>query len=96
MLFRSTYEHPEFHRRFVTARWARDHEFCTTLDDYLRRRTTLAQWTPRMGLGRNGQGRLDLLSHAAAFASRPDQAAALVEAYQETVRTTHDRLLEFS
>lgn len=91
-----TYEHPEFHRRFVTARWARDHEFCTTLDDYLRRRTTLAQWTPRMGLGRNGQGRLDLLSHAAAFASRPDQAAALVEAYQETVRTTHDRLLEFS
>jgi len=31
--------------------WCVQNEFCCTLDDYLRRRTNIAQWTPRQGLG---------------------------------------------
>lgn len=34
---------------------ARDHERCRTLEDYLRRRTPLAQQVPRLGLGRNDE-----------------------------------------
>lgn len=39
----------------VSAAWARDHEHCRTLDDYLRRRTNVAQWLPRGGLGRHDE-----------------------------------------
>jgi dTDP-4-amino-4,6-dideoxygalactose transaminase len=34
-----------------SATWCRDHESCHTLADYLRRRTNIAQWLPRGGLG---------------------------------------------
>lgn len=32
-----------------------EHEHCCTLEDYLRRRTNIAQWVPREGLGRNDE-----------------------------------------
>ncbi len=35
--------------------WCRDHEFACTLEDYLRRRTNVAQWIPRGGLGRRDE-----------------------------------------
>ena len=35
--------------------WCRDHELACTLEDYLRRRTNAAQWTPRGGLGRRDE-----------------------------------------
>lgn len=78
---------------FVTPQWARDHEFCVTLDDYLRRRTSIAQWTPRMGLGSAGENRAGLLEMAAAFADDPADAAAMVDAHEERVRRVHDALL---
>ena len=31
--------------------WCVSHEFCCTLEDYLRRRTNISQWIPREGLG---------------------------------------------
>jgi len=31
--------------------WCVSNEFCCTLEDYLRRRTNISQWTPREGLG---------------------------------------------
>lgn len=34
-----------------SAKWCLEQELCCTLDDYLRRRTNIAQWVPRMGLG---------------------------------------------
>ena len=40
-----------------SAAWCRDHEHCHTLDDYLRRRTNIAQWTPRCGLGADSEYR---------------------------------------
>jgi glycerol-3-phosphate dehydrogenase len=85
--------HTELGHEFVTAEWARDHEFCMTLDDYLRRRTSIAQWTPRMGLGRNGCGREFLLNLAENFTDGPADATAMVEAYERQVRETYDPLL---
>jgi glycerol-3-phosphate dehydrogenase len=37
----------------VSAPWAAAHEHCCTLEDYLRRRTNIAQWTPNGGFGAN-------------------------------------------
>jgi glycerol-3-phosphate dehydrogenase len=88
------FTHPELGHEFVTADWARDHEFCVTLDDYLRRRTSIAQWTPRMGLGRNGCGRESLLNPAETFTQGPAEAAAMVQAYERNVRAIYDPLLE--
>ena len=82
---------------FVTPEWARDHEFCVTLDDYVRRRTSIAQWTPRMGLGPDGGGREALLGVAKKLLTSGDDTAAetMVSAYEERVRSTYDPLLDF-
>ena len=85
--------HPELGHNFVTAEWARDHEFCVTLADYLRRRTTIAQWTPRMGLGKDGAGRESLRKLAAVFTPGPVEAEAMVNAYEQQVRSIYDPLL---
>ena len=82
---------------FVTPEWARDHEYCVTLDDYVRRRTSIAQWTPRMGLGPDGGGRAALLDVARRLLTSGDTAAAetMVRGYEERVRSTYDPLLDF-
>ena len=77
----------------VTPAWARDHEGCATLDDYLRRRTNLAQWLPRMGLGRHNEHRDALLPIAAAFAEDPAGAEQILQAYEDRVCREYDPLL---
>lgn len=79
---------------FVTPEWARDHEFCVTLEDYLRRRTNLAQWTPRMGLGKDDSERGKLLEIASVFETPHADANSIVDAYADKVRTIYDPLLE--
>lgn len=44
-----------------------DHEGCATLEDYLRRRTNLAQWIPRLGLGAQFENTEQILSIARAI-----------------------------
>jgi len=39
----------------VAPRWSISHEHCRTLEDYLRRRTNIAQWIPCGGFGRHGE-----------------------------------------
>lgn len=85
--------HGRLGANFVTAEWARDKEYCLTLDDYLRRRTPLAQWIPRMGLDRDGSGREELKKMAGAFAPGPVEAEAMVEEYEQKVRRIYDPLL---
>lgn len=85
--------HEALGHAFVTPEWARDHEFCVTLEDYLRRRTNIAQWTPRMGLGRDGERRADLLKLAETFTEVPGAAVAMVDAYESTVKAVYDPLL---
>ncbi len=42
---------PGMPERVPSAKWCLEQEFCCTLEDYFRRRTNIAQWVPRMGLG---------------------------------------------
>jgi glycerol-3-phosphate dehydrogenase len=44
----------------VEPEWARQHEACRTLEDYLRRRTNAAQWIANGGLGKRGEHLEDL------------------------------------
>ena len=64
-----------------------------TLGDYLRRRTTVAQWIPRMGLDRGGSNRAELMEAAGTFSRSPEEATAIVDAYEREVRAFHDPLL---
>lgn len=88
-----TFVHTGLGRAFVTPEWTRDHEYCTSLDDYLRRRTNIAQWTPRMGLGNHGENRNSLLEIASAFVATPQDAWDAVNAYEQRVRNQYDPLL---
>ena len=71
--------------------WCRDNEFCLTLDDYLRRRSNIAQWVPRRGLGRDDSN-LDEV-RAAARAIEGERANAALERYRSRVREEYDALL---
>lgn len=75
------------------AAWCRDHESCWTLDDYLRRRTNIAQWIPRCGLGRNSENVEAIRRIAAVFNPDPAAAAAALADYQQSVRDRHDGIL---
>jgi glycerol-3-phosphate dehydrogenase len=85
---------PGLDQPVVAPRWCREHEFCVTLEDYLRRRTNIAQWLPREGLGRNGENR-DVLLAAARELYGGDQTVAeeAVARYEETVAVRFDKLL---
>ena len=78
---------------FVTPEWARDHECCATLDDYLRRRTNIAQWLPRMGLGRNNEHLESLEKSATVFAADSPSAQHNLHAYENRVCSEYDPLL---
>lgn len=77
----------------VAPTWSRDHERCLTLEDYLRRRTNISQWVPRMGLGRGSEHREALAEIAAVF--NPDAATAgrSLQDYTDEVAANHDALL---
>src|SRR5262249_44484386 len=42
---------PEISAPVTSASWSAENELCWTLEDYLRRRTNIAQWIARGGLG---------------------------------------------
>ncbi len=47
--------HHQSEKEYVDIQWSVEHEFCCLLDDYLRRRTNIAQWIPRGGFGSEGE-----------------------------------------
>jgi glycerol-3-phosphate dehydrogenase len=77
-----------------SASWSQRHEFCHTLPDYLRRRTNIAQWLPREGLGLNDEN-LPQLERIALTLCEGDRSAAAqqVYAYRTSVAERFDRLL---
>jgi glycerol-3-phosphate dehydrogenase len=75
------------------AAWCRDHEYCHTLDDYLRRRTNIAQWLPRGGLGANSENLTSLQQIAGEFYGDTAAAEQALADYQTTVRDHHDAIL---
>lgn len=64
--------------------WSAAHERCRTLDDYLRRRTNIAQWVKRGGLGQHHE-HLGTLQHIATAIHGGDtaRAAADLSRYRE-------------
>ncbi|MEJ2397464.1 MAG: FAD-dependent oxidoreductase [Gammaproteobacteria bacterium] len=76
------------------ARWSHRHEFCHTLPDYLRRRTNIAQWLPREGLGYNDENLAHLERIALDLCEGDREAAARqLSAYRSAVAENFDRLL---
>ena len=63
----------------MAAEHSRDHEHCVTLDDYLRRRTEIAQWIPNLGLGRDHEHRDTLRTLAATFHGQHSADATVAE-----------------
>lgn len=62
--------------------WCRDMEACVTLEDYVRRRSNIAQWVPRMGLG-PGNAHLQEVTQLAHIFHGPHGAQAAVDSLQQ-------------
>jgi glycerol-3-phosphate dehydrogenase len=78
----------------ISPGWTRDHEFCLTLDDYLRRRTNISQWQPRRGLGPNDEHTRALLSITREFTDSDQAAYQMLADYINRVQVEHDQLLK--
>lgn len=79
---------------FPSPDWCLRHESCWTLADYLRRRTNIAQWVDRGGLGRHNEYRRQLADIGAVF----DRARNLCEGtmlkeYEQSMADGFDRIL---
>lgn len=85
--------YPGLSQPVTSAQWATEHESCCTLDDYLRRRTNIAQWLPQGGMGENDCNAA-LLKTLALQIARGDAARAdeLFESYRTKVRQDFDFL----
>lgn len=79
--------------RFPSIAHCVEHEYCLTLDDYLRRRTNIAQWVPRNGLGRKNE-HLSIIEQLAAQLphAAADDVAGSVERYVAVTHRVFDRL----
>ena len=77
-----------------TIDWCMRREYCCTLDDYLRRRTNIAQWVPREGLGRNDE-HVPVLRDLCLELARGDerQAERRLQEYRNRVALRFDRVL---
>jgi glycerol-3-phosphate dehydrogenase len=77
-----------------SAAWCAKRELCCTLEDYLRRRTNIAQWVPRQGLGKNDE-HVPVLRKFALHLAGGDRPLAekLFERYRQNVVNTIDLLL---
>lgn len=77
---------PQLPMPVPSAAWCARHELCCTLDDYLRRRTNIAQWIPRGGFGRNDANAPALGGIALELANGSDALAAqLLDSYRRKV-----------
>lgn len=85
---------PALSQPVPSPKWCMEHEFCHSLEDYLRRRTNIAQWVPREGLGRQDEN-LDFLRRAALVFARQDVQVAMwaVNEYRESVGKRFDAVL---
>ncbi len=86
--------YPTLAERLPSARWCAEHEMCWRLEDYLRRRTNIAQWMPRGGLGAQGEHRTHLVEIARAFSPNGDDSARdQVAAYERRMQECFDDVL---
>jgi glycerol-3-phosphate dehydrogenase len=79
----------------LSAAWCAEQEGCWTLEDYLRRRTNIAQWIFRGGLGPHNQNANRLEQAALVFANGDARRAkAAVAAYQRKMEDEFDRIVQ--
>lgn len=84
-----------FHGRAVPKpEHCRDQKFCRTLEDYLRRRTNIAQWIPRGGFGRNHEFEPDLRAICARLHLDPDLAEQDFHRYRDQVTVEENHWYE--
>ena len=86
---------PGLNGRVPTIDWCIEHEFCSTLEDYLRRRTNISQWVPREGLGFNNENLAyikDLASKLPTYQQTP--GTDIVEDYLRRVHERFDHVIE--
>jgi len=86
---------PGLHEKVSAIDWCVSHEFCCTLEDYLRRRTNISQWTPREGLGfhdENVQHLKELSAHLPEY-EKSNHEHVLRE-YKNAVHRNFDRLID--
>lgn len=74
--------------------WCKDQEFCCTLEDYLRRRTNIAQWVPRGGLGRQDENLPRLRAVCSALADDETSAEADLDRYRSQIAERFDAVLD--
>jgi glycerol-3-phosphate dehydrogenase len=87
-------EFPGLSQPVPSAAWCAHHELCCTLEDYLRRRTNIAQWLPRGGFGKNDANAQTLKNVALDLAhGNSILAARLFETYRRKVMDDFDSLL---
>lgn len=84
---------PGMSEKILSAPWCFEQELCWYLEDYLRRRTNIAQWVPRGGLGRNNEYVPQLLNLAAVFIGQKN-ARSEVQRYQQKIEKDFDDLLK--
>jgi glycerol-3-phosphate dehydrogenase len=85
---------PGIAARVPSPEWCRRHELCWTLEDYLRRRTNIAQWVPREGLGRGNENLGFIAALANTLCGGDPQAAQWMTArYVQSVRERYDALV---
>jgi glycerol-3-phosphate dehydrogenase len=85
---------PGLAERWPSVQWCMEHEFCYTLEDYLRRRTNIAQWVAREGLGQRDE-HLPAIERVALTLHHGDTAAARssVDQYREQVHARFDSVV---
>jgi glycerol-3-phosphate dehydrogenase len=84
---------PGLSQPVTSARWATEYESCCTLEDYLRRRTNIAQWLPRGGMGENDSNAALLKTLALQIAGGDAaRAGQMFDAYRTKVRHDFDFL----
>ena len=76
-----------------SAVWCREREHCHTLEDYLRRRTNIAQWIPRGGWGVRSENGETLRQIARVFCRNETAVDETIAACQRRVREQHDDIL---
>lgn len=74
--------------------WCKAQEFCCTLEDYLRRRTNIAQWLPRGGLGRQDENLPHLRAVCLALADNETSAEADLARYRAQITERFDAVLD--
>ena len=79
---------------FPSMEWCMENQSCVTLEDYLRRRTNISQWTAREGLGKEDEYLPDLKNLALKISANDEKEADLqIDRYREQVVARFDRVV---